>query len=211
LVAAIKPEDTHQVVLAASPRLSSEESYATRVVRLQGPCYLQRVPDSDWNHAWAPSLRAGTRPRFSEILPELLVGEYPLPSDAAWLHHEHGVTAILSLQDDADLSSKGLRFVDLVDAFREQSLAFHRIPVTDGDTEMLAIRLDEIVDLIGQLARGGRLYLHCNAGMNRAPTAAIAYVHVGHRMPLAAARDFVRQRRFCIPYMSVLETRYGRA
>lgn len=169
---------------------------------------VARVAEPQWNHAWGPTLRGGTRPRLSEILPELMVGEYPLPSDAAWLKVEHGVTAVLSLQDDADLSSKGLRHVDLKDAFAEHGLPFQRIPITDNDAAMLSCRLDEIVQQIHDLAQSGRVYLHCNAGMNRAPTAAIAYVHVWHHLPLAKAYDFVRQRRFCVPYKSVLEARY---
>ena len=56
-----------------------------------------------------PPPRPGGRPGVSAIRPGLLVGEYPLPEDAAWLRAEHGITAVLSLQDDADLASKGLR------------------------------------------------------------------------------------------------------
>jgi len=166
---------------------------------------------SDWNHAWGPALRAGARPCLSEILPELIVGEYPLPSDAPWLRQEYGVTAVLSLQDDADLASKGLRTADLDRGYREQGIHFQRIPITDGDAEMLALRLDEIVQQVRDLSRSGRLYLHCNAGINRAPTAAIAYVHVYHRLSLPEAYTFVHARRFCMPYMSVLEARYGSA
>ncbi len=164
--------------------------------------------EQQWNHAFGPALRGGMRPRLSEILPELLVGEYPLPSDASWLKEEHRITAVISLQDDADLSSKGLRHADLELAFTQVGLRFQRTPITDGDSAMLSFRLDEIVQHIHDLAQGGRVYLHCNAGMNRAPTAAIAYVHVWHQLPLAKACEFVRQRRFCVPYLSVLEARY---
>jgi hypothetical protein len=44
--------------------------------------------------------------------------------------------------------------------------------------------------------------------MNRAPTAAIAYLHVHGDLPLLAARDFVKARRPCVPYMRLLEARY---
>ena len=61
-----------------------------------------------------------------------------------------------------------------------------------------------------EIRRGGeRVYLHCNAGMNRAPTIAIAYLHVHHAMPLLEARDFVKTRRACLPYMTVLEARFA--
>ncbi len=157
-----------------------------------------------------PPPRPGGRPGVSVIRPALLVGEYPLPEDAAWLAEEHGVTAVVSLQDDADLAGKGLELRALERAYRTHGLAFHRIPVPDGDDRNLAARLGEIVTTISRVVdEGGRVYLHCNAGLNRAPTAAIAYLHVRERLPLAAARDEVKQRRHCVPYIRALETYFG--
>ena len=157
-----------------------------------------------------PPPRPGGRPGVSVIRPALLVGEYPLPEDAAWLAEEHGVTAVVSLQDDADLAGKGLELRALERAYRTHGLAFHRIPVPDGDDRNLAARLGEIVTTISRVVdEGGRVYLHCNAGLNRAPTAAIAYLHVREGLPLAAARDEVKQRRHCVPYMRALETYFG--
>lgn len=149
------------------------------------------------------------RPDVSAILPELLVGEYPNPEDVAWLRAEHGITAVLSLQDDADLASKALALDELVAAYRTHAVGFHHLPVPDGDTVVLAERLDAIVALLDRLLTAGeRVYVHCNAGLNRAPTAAIAWLHERHGLPLAEARDFVKQRRSCVPYMTVLATRY---
>lgn len=157
-----------------------------------------------------PPPRPGGRPGVSVIRPALLVGEYPLPEDAAWLAEEHGVTAVVSLQDDADLAGKGLELRALERAYRTHGLAFHRIPVPDGDDRNLAARLGEIVATISRVVdEGGRVYLHCNAGLNRAPTAAIAYLHVREGLPLATARDEVKQRRHCVPYMRALETYFG--
>jgi len=144
------------------------------------------------------------------ILPDLLVGEYPTPGDAAWLRAAHGVTAVVSLQDDADLASKGLRLRELEHAYRQHGVHFYRLPVPDCDNDILAARLDESVDLLRTLLTdGGRVYLHCNAGMNRAPTIAIAYLHVECGLPLGDARDFMKQRRHCVPYMTVLHAHFG--
>jgi protein-tyrosine phosphatase len=154
-------------------------------------------------------LRSG-HPEHTQILPNLLVGQYPALDDAEWLSTVHGVTAILSLQDDADLASKCLNLRDLGHSYRRHNLQFHRMPVPDCDPEAFATRLDDIVALLGELLRKGeRVYLHCNAGMNRAPTVAIAYLHAEHGLSLQAARDFVKERRHCVPYMQLLQTRYG--
>lgn len=163
-----------------------------------------------WRWAGGPVARPAGHPECSEILPHLLVGEYPTPDDAEWLRVHCGVTAVLSLQDDADLASKGLALADIERAYGTHAVDFHRLPVPDCDMDYLAVRLDDIVARLDELLRGGaRVYLHCNAGMNRAPTVAIAYLHVHHDMPLRAARDFVKARRHCVPYMQVLELCYA--
>ena len=150
------------------------------------------------------------RPSVGVIRPNLLVGEYPNPEDVAWLRDAHGVTTVLSLQDDADLASKNLQLRDLELAYRREGLAFHRVPVPDGATEVLADRLPVIVTLLAELvARGERVYLHCNAGMNRAPTVAIAYLHTHEGLPLAVACEDVKAKRHCVPYMRVLQAQHG--
>lgn len=167
---------------------------------------------NDRVRAFGPPLRPGVRPNLSVILPDLLIGEYPTPEDAAWLRDEHGVAFVLSLQDDPDLASKGLRLRELESAYEASGLRFRRFPIADGDNEMLLAQIDRAVDAVGAAIDGGdRVYLHCNAGMNRAPTIAIAYLHVHCGYALGAARDHLKARRHCVPYMTVLEARYGAA
>jgi len=158
-----------------------------------------------------PPPRPGARPGLDVIRSGLLIGEYPTPEDAAWLRDEHGVTAVLSLQDDADLASKGLRLAALERAYGAHGLAFHRVPIPDGDDRNLAARLQEIIPLLrGLIDAGGRVYVHCNAGFNRAPTVAIAYLHVCEGLTLEEARADVKRLRHCVPYMRALEACYGR-
>jgi atypical dual specificity phosphatase len=157
-----------------------------------------------------PPPRPGGRPGFTAIRPFLLVGEYPTPVDAPWLRDVHGVTAVVSLQDDADLAGKGLRLVQLERAYAAAAIAFHRIPIPDGDNRNLAARLDDIIALLDRLrAEDARVYLHCNAGFNRAPTAAIAWLHVHEKIGLAEARDAVKALRHCVPYMRTLEAYFA--
>ena len=81
--------------------------------------------------------------------------------------------------------------------------------IADGDNAMLLAQIDQAVAILDQAVRSGhRVYVHCNAGMNRAPTVAIAYLHVHRHLSLAEARDLLKRRRACVPYMTVLETRY---
>jgi len=167
--------------------------------------------------AWYPdesrALRSNGRPGFSALAGgRLLIGEYPAPRDAAWMRSEQGVGAVLCLQDDDDFASKRVDPQGMAEAYREQGIEFHRVPVVDGDPEHLAVRLPGIVDLLHRLLEANhRVYLHCNAGFNRAPTVAIAYFHVHGGLRLEDAERLVKESRSCMPYRRALELAYPSA
>jgi atypical dual specificity phosphatase len=169
------------------------------------------MAEPGWFGLAGPPPRPTGRPACNEIRPGLLVGEYPLPDDVAWLRDVHRVTAVVSLQEDADLAAKGVSLVQLERAYAAHGIAFHRIPVVDGDPQHLADRLENIVPLLAGLRDAGAcVYLHCNAGFNRAPTAAIAYLAAHEGLGLEAARALVKERRHCVPYMRSLELFFAR-
>lgn len=151
------------------------------------------------------------RPEVSEILPALFVGEYPRVEDVAWLRQEFGISAVFSLQDAEDLAVKGLSLPALVTECRSYQIEFHRAPIADFDCESLDKALPSALEVLHTLTTDGHaVFLHCNAGCNRAPTVAIAYLHVHRGMTLHEARDFVKARRPCGPYMEVLYRHFGR-
>jgi protein-tyrosine phosphatase len=153
-----------------------------------------------------PPPRPGGRPTLAAVRPALLVGEYPTPADVEWLRSAHGVTAVVSLQEDADLAAKGVSERALAAAYATHGLRYHRIPIPDGDNDAFTARIGDIVTLVGALVGGGeRVYLHCNAGFNRAPTAAIAFLCAHEGLALHEARNAVKACRSCVPYMRVLE------
>ncbi len=152
-----------------------------------------------------PACRPGGRPGFAVVRPHLLVGEYPSPADAGWLATEHGVTAVVCLQDHGDLAAKNLRLADLERAYRAHAVTFHHVPVPDGDGEALAARLDDVLAVLDAVAdAGGRAYLHCSGGFNRAPTVAIAHLWAREGLSLEDARAAVSAQRACVPYLRVL-------
>jgi protein-tyrosine phosphatase len=64
-------------------------------------------------------------------------------------------------------------------------------------------------DLASLLSAQERVYLHCNAGLNRAPTLAIAYLRAHGGMSLNEALAHVKRRRSCGPFMTILEDYFG--
>jgi protein-tyrosine phosphatase len=153
---------------------------------------------------FGPPRRRG-HPTVSLVAEDLLVGAYLASEDFAWLRAEHRVTAVLCLQDDADFAARGLAVQALAEASALAGINWNHVPVRDADVEALGHRLEQIVArLAALLAAGERVYLHCSAGFNRAPTAAIAYLHVHRGLALDAATAQVEERRSCQPYPEAL-------
>lgn len=156
-------------------------------------------------------MRPAGRPGVSMVLDgELLVGEYPTPTDVVWLRDEHGVDTVLCLQDEFDLASKNVVLAELVQAYADAGVAFHHVPICDGDAPQLASCLPRILAVIdAALTAGGRVYVHCNAGFNRAPTVAIAYLRAHRALSDDDAWRHVKQRRACAPYRRALALHFG--
>jgi protein-tyrosine phosphatase len=169
---------------------------------------------TDWfsrrpEHAPRPS-RQGRRPSVSVILPELLVGEYPSHEDIKWLKDLYGITAVHNLQDDEDLRLNGLDPKKLKAECDSHGIEYVRTPIQDGSADAMAERLEVALNDLRELAEsGGRVYLHCNAGMNRAPTLAIAFLRAYRKMSLEEAMQIVKKQRACGPFMTVLEEYFG--
>jgi protein-tyrosine phosphatase len=113
------------------------------------------------------------------------------------------------LQDEFDLAAKNLVLGELEAAYATAGLAFHHHPIADGDAALLASRLPEILAVIAAaLSDRRRVYVHCNAGFNRAPTVAIAFLRAHRGLSDEAAWAHVKQRRACAPYRRALELHF---
>lgn len=141
-----------------------------------------------------PSLCEDPRLTPAVLLPgELLVGPSPNAS-AGLLKHlaALGVTAILSLQEELEaatpLPEQRRRFV------------WRRIPVADGHAGG-AISIRQLALAVAQIRvwreQQEVVYVHCHAGMGRAPTVAAAYLAATRGLPFGEALARVRAARAC--------------
>src|SRR5208337_669023 len=74
-------------------------------------------------------------PSVTELLPELLIGEYPRLEDIGWLKTAHAVTAVHNLQDDVDLRLYGLELGSLMNTYAQASIRMVRTPIPDGSAD----------------------------------------------------------------------------
>ena len=143
----------------------------------------------------------------NEIIEDRLwVGSYLRPEDVKQLIRMD-ITTVISLQDEKDVAGKGIFTKKLFKAFGEADILFRQVAIKDFDKGDLRQNLPECVaELEAALKpRAARVYLHCTAGVNRAPTVAAAYMIRSLGMPAQDACDFIVARRYCQPYLDVLQ------
>ncbi len=156
------------------------------------------------------AVRHSERPSVSEIVPELLIGEYPMDSEIGWLKDNYRISAVHNLQDDEDLRIHGLTISSLRREYDARGIKLVWTPIQDGSADAMRERLEAaLADLHSLIRDERRVYLHCNAGLNRAPTLAIAYLRAHRNMSLDEALAHVKKRRACGPFMTVLEDYFG--
>jgi atypical dual specificity phosphatase len=139
------------------------------------------------------------------IADRLWVGSYPRPEDVKQLK-ELGVTTVVSLQSDGDIAGEGISTKKLLKAYNAAQIKFLQVAINDFDKEDLLRNIPRCVAELEAALRPGaaKVYLHCTAGLNRAPTVAAAYLMRMQRMSPKDAYDYVLARRYCRPYLDVL-------
>lgn len=110
---------------------------------------------------------------LNQILPQLFVGSCPTSADDIdHLKADYGITAILNLQTDHDFDYWDLDWNRIEARCRALGIDVRRIPVRDFDGLDLRKRLPDCVRTLDELLRDGRtVYIHCNVGTGRSPSA----------------------------------------
>lgn len=142
---------------------------------------------------------------YTRILDDLIVGScLQTPHDVETLEGE-GVTTVLQLQEDSDLAYFSLDNSPIRARCASGKQIEHiRHAVRDFDPYSLRRRLPEAVALIAQRVAklgpaNGTTYIHCTAGLGRAPATALAYMWWFKDMPLDAAMAHLTGLRPCKP------------
>ena len=138
-----------------------------------------------------------------EVAPSLLCGTQPRDlREVGVLAEEHGVTHIVCLQRDEDAAHWGVDLQGVAREAERRGIRHRRAEARDFDPHSLRKALPAAVRLIdeGLSARSpSRVYVHCTAGLGRAPAACIAWLKWFGGLDLEAATRQVTAIRPCGP------------
>jgi len=145
---------------------------------------------------------------YSDLGGGLYVGSHPRsPEHVAHLADVLNIRQVVNLQTDEDMRELGVRWELLWRALVNQGLEVHRCPITDFQKEALRHGLSQAVgEVEASIKAGGTVYLHCTAGLNRAPSVALAYLAGPAEMGLAEALTHLYDHHRCQPLVGVVQS-----
>ena len=136
--------------------------------------------------------------------PGLIVGScLQTPEDAERLRNDEKVRAVLCLQQDKDMAYFDLDILPVLGGCEAVGIDHFRSRVNDFDPHDLRLRLPDAVAALERAARlcgpGESVYVHCTAGLGRAPGVAIAYMYWVLGYGLMEAHGILTSKRPCHP------------
>lgn len=123
-----------------------------------------------------------------EVMPRLWVGGWAALSDECRVLQQKKVTHVVSV-----ISADQRKLPHFI-----RGHLYVRVDDTEEAADTLASHFEEITSFVERArASGGVVFVHCGAGISRAPTSACAYLIWKLRIPAAKAITLVRSARPC--------------
>lgn len=144
---------------------------------------------------------------YNFIRPDLIVGsclQTPLDVDKLI---GIGVKTIFCLQQNSDLEYFGVDIQAIGEHAKKCDGIEHiRAEIRDFDGFDLRMRLPAVVSRLHKAinCNGGITYIHCTAGLGRAPSVALAYMYWVLGYKLSEAHNFLQSKRACCPKLEAI-------
>jgi protein-tyrosine phosphatase len=139
---------------------------------------------------------------WGEVTPSVIIGSCPMtPEDLERIRQDTAASAIFSLQHDACLAYWQIDFREMQTAGSKLDLTMARHPMRDFDIIDMRRQLPLAISTLAQLqAAGHRTYVHCTAGLGRAPLTVLGYLSLVQGFdPEQAIRRILAARPGAVP------------
>ena len=144
---------------------------------------------------------------FNLIETDIFIGSAPQTSEDVARLAQMKVTAVLSLQSDEDLRSHRIDWQIIQSAYQHHEITLQRFQINDFDeTDMANKLVPPVQKLHDLLTQGHCVYVHCNAGVCRAPATVLGYLCHYRDMPVEQGLEYIRRARPQVnPYVAAVK------
>ncbi|XP_022945467.1 phosphoglucan phosphatase DSP4, amyloplastic-like isoform X2 [Cucurbita moschata] len=146
---------------------------------------------------------------YNFICPDLIVGSCLQTREDVDKLRSIGVKTIFCLQQDPDLEYFGVDIGAIIEYTRTFDDIEHlRAQIRDFDAFDLRLRLPAVVSKLHKAINqnGGVTYIHCTAGLGRAPAVALAYMFWVQGYTLNEALELLLSKRPCFPKIDAIKS-----
>ncbi|XP_019196890.1 PREDICTED: phosphoglucan phosphatase DSP4, amyloplastic-like isoform X2 [Ipomoea nil] len=146
---------------------------------------------------------------YNFIRPDLIVGSCLQTTEDVDKLRKIGVKTIFCLQQNSDLEYFGVDISAIIEyATKCGDIQHVRAEIRDFDAFDLRIRLPAVVSKLHKAINknGGIAYIHCTAGLGRAPAVALAYMFWVQGYRLSEAYNLLMSRRSCFPKLDAIKS-----
>lgn len=143
---------------------------------------------------------------FGRIEADIFLGSAPQSSVDVSRLKQMKITSVLSLQSDDDFLTHRINWTKLQSAYQYNDISVQRFPIIDFDESDLAKNLAAPIKALDSLlAVGHTVYVHCNAGVCRAPATVLGYLCHRRGMSIEQGLEYIRRNRpQANPYQSAV-------
>lgn len=145
--------------------------------------------------------------KFDAVPPNMFIGPYPQSVDDVDKLAKSGVTGVFNVQTNEDFEHRGIQWDVIKRRYNDQGIKVVRYPIRDFDRNSLREELNGATHALESMFKLGlKVYIHCTAGMGRAPAVAVAYLCWVRKMELNEAVAHVKSHRtVAVPNIPVIE------
>ncbi|KAL0401104.1 UNVERIFIED_CONTAM: Phosphoglucan phosphatase LSF2, chloroplastic [Sesamum latifolium] len=202
------PLRRNSLLFSSSKQKSSASPHAVRASRFAKiSCKLQES-ETERNRSVSINESRSKMEEYNIAMKKMMRNPYEYHHDLGQkaedidhLKMELNVGYILNLQQDRDVEYWGIDLKSIITRCGELGICHMRRPARDFDPDSLRSGLPRAVSsLEWAISEGnGRVYVHCTAGLGRAPAVAIAYMFWFCDMNLNKAYNALTSKRPCGP------------
>ncbi|KAK4835883.1 hypothetical protein QYF36_015736 [Acer negundo] len=198
--------NTSMTVKAISGSMSSKEMSDPEVEEEKSEVYSTNMTEA---MGAVLTYRHELGMNYNFIRPDLIVGScLQTPEDVDKLR-QIGVKTIFCLQQDSDLEYFGVDIRAIQQyAGTYDDIQHLRAEIRDFDSYDLRMRLPAVISKFYKAINrnGGITYVHCTAGLGRAPAVALSYMFWVQGYKLSEANSLLLSKRSCCPKLDAIKS-----